>query len=211
MGGQKGNRERLRHTSSGPIRDFLRHSTADAHAAVDRQLGALLNEGFDGYRAFLLANAAAIFPLEQALTEAGVHRILPEWEMRARAAALRADLASVGASAPRVEETPEIGGEAYQFGMLYVLEGSRLGAKVLARIVSESADPRVRAASRFLHHGEGVRFWQTFLERLENSTAVAAAPEEALAGAHAAFALFASQPAPIIPPSRTHELSDGAR
>lgn len=180
---------------------------------MDRQLGRLLNDGFDGYRAFLLVNAAAIFPLEQALTEAGVDRILPDWSLRTRSAALGEDLAEIGAVPPLPSIAPETGGEAHQLGILYVLEGSRLGAKALARVVSDTADPRVRAASRFLRHGERERFWQTFLQRLENSSAAVAEPREVLGGARLTFELFGAPPLspPLSVAQQTLEIHDGAR
>jgi heme oxygenase len=160
----------------------------------------MLAAGLSGYIDFLRASAAAVLPLEQGLAAARVHEILPDWDARARATALRGDLAALGVRAPIAHmEVPAVGGEARQFGMLYVLEGSRLGAKMLARNAQASADPRIRAATRYLRHGEGQRFWPSFLERLEASAATAQAPHEAVAGALKAFALFGAphpHPAP---------------
>jgi len=48
----------------------------------------------------------------------------------------------------------------------YVLEGSRLGATVLKRTPGASPDPAVRAATRYLTHGEGRGFWPSYLARL---------------------------------------------
>jgi heme oxygenase (biliverdin-IX-beta and delta-forming) len=90
---------------------------------------------------------------------------------------------------------PEIGGEAHQFGMLYVLEGSRLGARLLARNARAHADARVRSATRYLRHGENERFWQSFLSALEASEPTRRATTEAVAGAKAAFLMFAVDPA----------------
>jgi heme oxygenase len=174
-----------------PLRNLLRHSTTAAHAAVDRHFAAMLAAGLSGYTDFLRASAAAVLPLEQALAAARVHEILPDWDARARSTALRDDLAALGAGMPMVRaDVAAAGGEARQFGMLYVLEGSRLGAKILARDAQASADARIRAATRYLRHGEGQRFWPSFVERLEASAAAARAPHEAVAGARAAFALF---------------------
>jgi heme oxygenase len=90
---------------------------------------------------------------------------------------------------------PEIRDEAYQFGILYVLEGSRLGAGVLARAARASGDRRIVGAMRFLCHGNGQGFWTSFLQHLEASRSVFHAPHEAVAGALSAFALFAVEPA----------------
>src|SRR3954451_1386085 len=78
------------------MRALLRASTAGLHAAVDARFAPMLDAGEAGYRSFLLASAAAVFPLEQALLAAGVGALLPDWRQRTRAAALRGDLADLG-------------------------------------------------------------------------------------------------------------------
>ena len=88
----------------------------------------------------------------------------------------------------------------FLFGVLYVLEGSRLGARLLTRQILASGDPHLRRATRYLRHGEGKPFWQTFLARLESSIAVRRSPERAVAGAVAAFACFAGR----LPNARVH-------
>jgi heme oxygenase len=154
-------------------------------------MGAMIGEGAHGYAAFLIETAAAILPLEQALTDAGAERILSDWPKRRRADALRADLATMGVQANgRGGAASEVGGEAHQLGMLYVLEGSRLGARVLLRDIEATGDARMRAATRYLRHGEHDRFWPSFLVALEASQAARRTPQDAVAGAQAAFALF---------------------
>jgi heme oxygenase (biliverdin-IX-beta and delta-forming) len=181
-----------------PIRDILRHATAEHHAAVDRRFAPLIAQGMSGYVEFLLASAAAVIPLERALTARGVDRILPRWQARTREAALREDLEALDAldtlcAARRVgDATPDIGGEAHQFGVLYVLEGSRLGGRILARDVQAHPDARVRGATRYLRHGENDRLWQSFLSALEASEPTRRAVCDAIAGAQAAFAMFAA-------------------
>jgi heme oxygenase (biliverdin-IX-beta and delta-forming) len=176
---------------SGSVRSLLRSATADDHAAVDSGFAKLIGQGANGYREFLKLSAAAIEPLEAALRAAKVERILPDWEDRSRAAALRADLADLGIVPRRSSlQPPSLGGEAHQFGILYVLEGSRLGAKVLVRRLLDSPDFATPYALRYLRHGEGLPLWRTFLERLESSEAVRRSPADAVAGAHAAFAWF---------------------
>jgi heme oxygenase len=154
----------------------------------------MLADGTSGYLEFLLASAAAVIPLERALTASGAGRILPLWSARTREDALRRDLDSLGATPCLDDALPDVGGEARQFGMLYVLEGSRLGAVILARHAAAHADPRVRGATRYLRHGENGRLWQSFLAALEASSPTRRAPAEAIAGARAAFSMFAADP-----------------
>jgi heme oxygenase len=74
------------------------------------------------------------------------------------------------------------------FGMLYVLEGSRLGSRVLRERVMASTDATVRMANAYLSANDP-QLWRTFLKRLE--TAVEAEDSaETTAGAIYAFALF---------------------
>lgn len=76
--------------------------------------------------------------------------------------------------------------------MLYVLEGSRLGGKLLLRRALANPDRQMRSATRYLGHGDGRDLWRFFLERLEASPTVASAPDAAVAGARDAFSLFAA-------------------
>ncbi len=165
--------------------------------------------GRHGYIEFLSASASVILTLEHALSEAGATRLLPDWEERKRGDALLADLDALGA-APGYPVLAQVGGDAEQFGFLYVLEGSRLGAAVVLRATEAAGDPRMLRATRYLRHGEGRRFWPSFLAQLETSPAVAHAPDEAIAGARAAFSLFDAD-SPITPATREYEARDGAR
>ncbi len=112
---------------SGSMRSLLRASTMELHAAVDSRFAPMLDAGEAGYRSFLLASAAAVFPLEQSLLAAGVGALLPDWTRRTRAAALRADLTDLGITDVAAATAPPLAGAARMFGALYVLEGSRLG------------------------------------------------------------------------------------
>lgn len=181
-------------TSPDSLRDLLRSATADCHAEVDARFAPMVANGSSRYAEFLSASAAALWPLEQALNAADVVHLLPDWNERSRSAALDADLAELGIPCPPITSAPRLDGEAFLFGVLYVLEGSRLGAKFLTRQILVSGDPQLHRATRYLRHGEGKPFWQTFLARLESSSAVWRAPERAVAGAVAAFDCFAGRP-----------------
>jgi heme oxygenase len=146
-----------------------------------------------GYLEFLLLSAAAVGPIEDALRDAHVERILPDWEDRSRVASLRADLAELGVVTPAIAQPPSLGGEAHQFGVVYVLEGSRLGARVLVRRLLAIPDLQTPRAMRYLRHCEGLPLWQSFVERLESSAAVRRSPEDSIAGAHTAFKWFGAR------------------
>lgn len=171
-------------------RQLLRSATAALHAEVDGRFSGPFDTDKNAYTAFLRTLARAVPPLEHALEQGGVERLLPDWRSRRRSDALQRDLDLLGVRAPVALSVDATRDEARLFGRLYVLEGSRLGASLLVKRVRASTNPTVRAATNYLSHGTGADFWRGYLQRLENSEAVAAAPERAMLGAREAFELF---------------------
>jgi heme oxygenase len=51
-------------------------------------------------------------------------------------------------------------------GWAYVLEGSRLGARLIHQIVEASAGRDLQNATRFIRHGENGNYWKTFTAAL---------------------------------------------
>ncbi|MGE0769754.1 MAG: biliverdin-producing heme oxygenase [Hyphomicrobiaceae bacterium] len=152
-------------------------------------MGGLLRRSDDGYQQFLAATARALLPLEHALCENGVSDILSDWPDRSRSDALRADLSALSVAEPDTNgtyENPNLRDEAYMLGAIYVLEGSRLGARLLVDTV-RNAHPH---ALRYLCHGNALPLWPTFLAQLGASSKARRNPERAEAGAAAAFRLF---------------------
>lgn len=181
---------RVGHSLSG-LRERLRDATSAAHRELDAQLSSFDLTVFSGYRRFLQANAGALLPLEAALVEAGVAEIFPDWPERARSHAIATDLARLGRDAQATVSVPPMtpGGV---LGTMYVLEGSRLGAKFLLKTIADSADPRIGEATAYLGHGAGKRLWQSFLSRLQSEEACEEPcdEDEMIEAARAAFAAF---------------------
>lgn len=180
-------------TPSYNRRNSLRGATDHLHRDLDR-ITAGFNLGEVGhYRRFLQANAATLIALEQLLENAGVATLLPDWELRARRDAIVSDLNSLGSQVQplalrRTAPTPpEV------FGILYVLEGSRLGAQLLLEQVLASDDEQVRNASAYLRHGhsgeEQSNLWRSFLQQLETNDA-ADDQTQTVSGAVYAFTMF---------------------
>jgi len=145
------------------LRDRLRMATSQRHAALDAQVAAWRIETPPGYGAFLSASAMAIRPLELALERAGVAGWLPDWSRRVRRAALARDLAALGLEAPPFAPAV-VPSRDFGAGLLYVLEGSRLGARFLARQVGAAGQGLPLA---YLTQGEGDDLWRSFLAWLE--------------------------------------------
>jgi heme oxygenase len=170
------------------LRLCLRSVTAEAHARLDARLGALDLTSLPDYRRFLEANAAALLPLEAALTTARVDEVFPDWQLRSRKAAILEDLARVGG---HFEPLPVPGPLDFGrvLGTMYVLESSRLDARGRLIAVKRSSDAQVLHATAFLRHGAGHHFWPSFLAVLEGD---AATEHEtgAIDGAMRAFGMF---------------------
>jgi heme oxygenase (biliverdin-IX-beta and delta-forming) len=172
------------------LRDRLRMTTATAHHDLDAKFGAFDLTSRRGYRRFLEASAAALLPLEAALEQAGVAGIFSDWAQRSRRMAIIADLDRIGGA---IRPLPDIGplNRNRLFGTLYVLEGSRLGAKFLLRMIDRSTDPHIAEATAYLNHGAGQPLWWSFLARLDSEAIAPDDEAEAIDGARNAFATFA--------------------
>ncbi len=120
-------------------------------------------------------------PVEAALDRAGAARLLPEWPQRRGAALLREDGARMRDGAPVAFRS-----EAEVWGALYVLEGSRLGARLMARTAG--------GRSSFLKAAAADGFWPEFLSRLRDAHERLMDPEGMERGAKAAFAAFLTPP-----------------
>jgi len=169
---------------SQTVRSSLRAATAAAHARVDRAFSQFDWRRREGFARFLQAQATALLPLERALDLGGTAAGLGiGWAARRRGSALLADLAALGVAAPEGERPAPIARPAAALGTIYVLEGSRLGGSLIKR----SVPPEFPAA--FLAPGpEGG--WRALLAVLERELADAAACDEAIGAACAAFDRF---------------------
>lgn len=162
----------------------LRDDTRDAHDAVDAVYG-----GFDladrrSYAAFLSAHAAIVLPLETMLDDAGIATLVDDWPDRRRAPAIAADLTALSRPLPPPLACPPVAGDAGLLGALYVLEGSRLGGRMLARQVA-SDFPR-----EYLDPDQPTGHWSKLLVRLEELLYTDHRVTEAIVSARAVFASF---------------------
>jgi heme oxygenase (biliverdin-IX-beta and delta-forming) len=174
-------------------RNSLRGATDHLHRDLDR-ISAGFNLGdIAHYRRFLQANAATLIAIEGLLENAGVEQLVTDWPDRTRREAILSDLRSLDSQAQplalrRTAPTP-----AEVFGILYVLEGSRLGAQLLLDQVMASNDENVRNASSYLRHGQphegSSGLWRSFLQQLETNEA-ADDQTQTVSGAVYAFTMF---------------------
>jgi heme oxygenase (biliverdin-IX-beta and delta-forming) len=173
------------------LRERLKRATTPAHHALDIRFSAFDLTTRSGYLRFLEASAAAVAPLEEALERAGVLMMFEDWPQRSRRAAIAADIDCLGGA---IRPLPDIGALTRNqvIGALYVLEGSRLGARYLLKKVLGSAGPPIAGATRYLRHGADQHLWRSFLEALAREIVAPGEEADIVAGAHRAFAVFAA-------------------
>ena len=160
---------------------LLREATAPDHAAVDTVFGAIDLADREQYARFLRAHARALRPVEAFLASVPE---LPAW--RTRLTLLEQDLAELGEASPEPLRFDPPPGEGSAWGVLYVVDGSRLGNIVLSRGVPEGWPARfVRARHR---PGE----WRALMRAIDSAGAQKgpAWRSDAVAGARACFDLY---------------------
>lgn len=165
-------------------RTALRNATAAQHERVDRLFSSFDLGRRDGYRHFLLAQAAAFLPAENALDAAGAGNVIADWPSRRRGELARADLVALETPLPAFATPPELHGTPGILGAIYVLEGSRLGGAVLKRRLP-SALP-----SAFLGAPAPRGSWRKLLETLDECLTESTGIEEAIASAKEVFVMF---------------------
>lgn len=164
-------------------REALRSATRDCHGRVDEIYSAAQLSDPVSYGNFLRAQAAAYLPVEAALDDAEIASLIEDWPARARGPLLAGDLAELGIESPPPVGSPAFSGRAEMLGALYVLEGSRLGGKLLKRSVP------AHLPTRFLGGGASAS-WQSLLSTMDNMLDTAQRIRRATGAARNVFSLF---------------------
>lgn len=171
------------------IREIISEATRTSHRTLDLALSSL-DLGRPGYyEAFLRGQAEALFPVEATLTAGGIEQHLPDWQLRVRTPALEHDLAAMAITC-NPQPQPDFRTTAEMFGAVYVLEASRMGARVMLARLAEHPDSDAMNATAYLRHGFGKRFWPSFLDVLESHPDAQADTEGVVNGAAITFAMF---------------------
>lgn len=183
--------EPIRSACSPPLRDVLRRTTHDVHERLHRHAGlaAVAAGTIDrrGYTALLARLYGFHRPFE------AMARIAPE-----RRGWLESDLAALGVDAraraalPRCDEFPSRATPRHVLGALYVVEGSALGGRGLARQLDGLLGHGVLDGRRFFggHGGATGRVWRAYLARLAAASTAPADRSAIVGGATATFAIF---------------------
>ncbi|MBS1103908.1 biliverdin-producing heme oxygenase [Gluconobacter sp. Dm-62] len=134
----------------------LRHVSRKAHEAVDAAFSHFELSDPKSYGAFLTAHAHALVAAEAYLSRHAAS--VPPW--RPRLGLLKDDLQQMGLPVPSALHEISSQDEGAALGVLYVLEGSRLGGRVLSGRVPEGLPTRYLSA--VYQKGE----WPAFLDHL---------------------------------------------
>lgn len=162
----------------------LKDATDDVHRELDDRLSRLdLSDAAD-YARFLKIHARAVPAVEGALASAGLDQMVAGWSNARRTRAIESDLAALGEPMPSPANAPEISGVGDLLGTAYVLEGSRLGGRVLRQKVADGLPVS------FLSRSEESDPWLTVVAALDRLLYSDSLLGEAKDGARRCFALF---------------------
>ena len=178
-------------TSLRPLRDVLRAATSESHERLHQHEGlsavAAGTIGLSAYTALLCRLYGFHHSFELAAQP------LPE-----RTRWLEIDLATLGvdaarlASLPRCTGFPAVASSDYLLGAGYVVEGSALGGRGLARQLDGLLGTGIGAGRRFFsgHGAETGEAWRAYLARLSAAATATASRAAIVAGAVETFTIF---------------------
>jgi len=166
----------------------LKRATDAAHARVEEIVQAAGMFGsIEGYRRYLNGSYAARARLEHRLDAGGAERLWADWPSRRIAHLIAADIDDLGGVALVSSGMSALPlSDAELLGVLYVLEGSSLGARVLVNMARGLGLSATCGARHLVHQAGDTGAWRSFVA-LMNSAAQPPSIEAALA----AFDVFA--------------------
>ena len=123
-----------------------------------------------------------------------VHNVLPELDIHPKAQFIRADLAVLDAT-PKYDAVKPLSGNlttisvAFALGIMYVIEGSSLGGRVILKNISGALGHSEESGARYFagYGGETGSHWKNFLSQLINYENDTKSEDEIIAGANYAF------------------------
>lgn len=161
------------------LRFQLRERTASRHAAIDEAVGAFAD--LASYRRYLVGLRAFRAPCEAAIAAAPLPEGLGDFRFEPLVSLIEADMADLGVAVPvRATAPPTVASPEETAGRLYVIEGSALGARVLAveaRALGLDEHFGARHLAAQSRGGSGFRAFAAWLDaaRLDREAVIAAA------------------------------------
>lgn len=183
-----------------PVAQTLKHQTEAAHMELEAMVLPWLQsissntdyvqllKGFYGY----------FKPLEDAVAPYITEAVLPDWEQRRKAYSILQDLAQLpGAYSelPLATHLPSIQSLPQALGAMYVMEGSTLGGKGIAKMLVKNKSVNLKGEQLQFFTGYGARtgtMWTTFVNVLNSFSGTDAEVARMVASANQTFSLFKS-------------------
>lgn len=166
------------------VRFALKSATDEIHQALDERLSRLNLSDRQDYVRFLGFHGCSLPAIEAVLMSSGLDAVLPDWSSHRRSPAIAADLADLGETMPAHITPPVFSGTPAMLGAAYVLEGSRLGGRVLQRRLGAGLP------GRFLSQSESLDPWIDVIAALDRLLYSDELIGEAADAARRCFALF---------------------
>jgi heme oxygenase (biliverdin-IX-beta and delta-forming) len=148
-----------------PRRWLLRESTAGLHQAVDDAVGHF--ESLSQYRIYVRDMSAFRLPIEQGLVGAQWPSAFGGWRPTTIGDAIERDLGDLDIAIPSASNASTPQGAEEMLGVLYVLEGSTLGARLLYGRAQDIGLGKDFGARHLAVQSAGVEQWRGFLDVLE--------------------------------------------
>lgn len=159
--------------SDASLAYLLKHETEALHQQVEASLLPRLQHirSREEYGRLLRFFYGYFFPVEEAIQQHITPAHLPDIHKRRNAASLLTDLHNLGDDpVPELSrQLPVISNVAQAFGALYVLEGSTLGGRVIAKMLAKNTHYAIPADALHFFNGYGAetgKMWTGFLEAL---------------------------------------------
>lgn len=152
--------------NSGERRWQLRERTAAVHAELDELVGGF--DSLEAYRRYVVGTARFRLPIESQIQADALPGQLSGWQPSLLSPLISADLDDLGIEAPPTGDVAAPRNVHEWVGVLYVLEGSSLGARVLAkRAEAIGLGPAFGARHLFRQVKGAEHGWQPFLIAME--------------------------------------------
>ncbi|NHN88559.1 biliverdin-producing heme oxygenase [Acetobacter conturbans] len=150
------------------FREHLRSATRSRHAALDQLIGPITTE--QAYHRYLCGIAAFRISVEPRLSDIVVWPdILGTWRPTRLAEYLHTDLDVLGLAIDSPLSRLDVSNTSSLLGILYVLEGSVLGARFLVRQVAAAGVEEHSGARHLSLQASSVDNWKHFLTCLEKA------------------------------------------
>ena len=150
----------------------LKRATDKSHARVEGIVqGAGMFATREGYRRYLDATFTMRAAYERLLDRSGAAGVWADWPGRKIAGLVAMDIADLGGAPPPVEDISKPLSAAEMVGVLYVLEGSSLGARVLVKAAAEMGLSSEFGARHLFRQAGDRDAWRSFVAMM------AAAPD----------------------------------